>query len=51
MAISLNGMVARENDDTDFLAHDNWEIFVELAYQVGAMIWGRKTHEIVRTYG
>ncbi len=50
-AISLNGMVARENDDTDFLAHDNWDIFVELAHQTGAMILGRKTHEIVRTYG
>ena len=51
MAMSLNGMVARDNDDTDFLAHDNWAIFVELAHRTGAMIWGRKTHELVRGYG
>lgn len=51
MAISLKGMVARENDDTDFLSHDNWTIFVALAHQTGALLWGRKTHEIVRTYG
>jgi dihydrofolate reductase len=51
MAISLDGMVARENDDTDFLAPDNWTIFVELARATGAMIWGRRTHELVRGYG
>ncbi len=51
MAISVNGMIARENDDTDFLSHDNWVIFVELARQTGAMIWGRKTYEVVRSYG
>ena len=51
MAISLDGMVARENDDTDFLAHDNWLIFVDLAHETGAMIWGRRTHEIARGYG
>lgn len=31
MAFSLNGVSARENDDTDFLSRDNWVIFVELA--------------------
>jgi riboflavin biosynthesis pyrimidine reductase len=51
MAMSLDGMVARENDDTDFLAHDNWTLFVELARQTGALIWGRRTHELVRGYG
>jgi len=51
MALSLNGMVARDNDDTDFLAPDNWTIFVELAHETGAVIWGRRTHELVRGYG
>jgi dihydrofolate reductase len=51
MAISLNGMIARENYATDFLSAENWKIFVSLAYQTGAMIWGRITHEDVRTYG
>jgi dihydrofolate reductase len=51
MSASLNGFIARPNDDTDFLAHDNWVIFVELARRTGAAIWGRKTHEVVRSYG
>jgi len=51
MSMSLNGMVARENDSTDFLAHDEWLLFVELARKTGAIVWGRKTHEIIRGYG
>lgn len=50
MAISLNGIIARENNEEDFLSHDNWITFVELARQTGCMIWGRKTHEVVRTW-
>ena len=51
MAISLNGIVARENNEEDFLSHDNWKTFVELAHKTGCIIWGRKTHEVVRTWG
>lgn len=51
MSASLNGFMARTNDDTDFLTHDNWLVFVELAHRKGAAIWGRKTHEVVRGYG
>jgi dihydrofolate reductase len=51
MSMSLNGMAARENDSTDFLAHGEWLLFVELARQTGAIVWGRKTHEIIRGYG
>ena len=51
MSMSLNGLVARENNSTDFLTHGEWPMFVELAHQRGALMWGRKTHEIVRGYG
>ena len=51
MSMSLNGMVARENDSTDFLTHGEWLRFVELAHQTHALVWGRRTHEIVRGYG
>jgi dihydrofolate reductase len=51
MSMSLNGIVARENNSTDFLNHGEWPLFVELARQSGALVWGRKTHEIVRSYG
>lgn len=51
MSMSLNGMAARENNSTDFLTHGEWLLFVELARQTGAIMWGRKTHEIIRGYG
>lgn len=50
MSMSVNGMAARENDSTDFLARE-WPLFVELARQTGALVWGRRTHELVRGYG
>src|SRR5262245_8154077 len=51
MSMSVNGMIARENDSTDFLSHGEWPLFMELAHQTGALLWGRKTHEIIRGYG
>ena len=36
-AISLNGIIAREN--------------MEDIRKAGCMIWGRKTHEVVKTWG
>lgn len=50
MAISLNGVIARENNEEDFLSHANWITFVELVNKTGCMIWGRRTHEVVRTW-
>lgn len=51
MAISLNGIIARENNEEDFLSHDNWNTFVKLAHKTACMIWGRKTHEVVKSWG
>lgn len=50
MAISANAIIARENNKEDFLSHDNWITFAKLAKKAGCMIWGRKTHEIVRKW-
>lgn len=50
MAISLNGIIARENNEEDFLSHENWITLVDLAHKTGCMIWGRKTHELVKTW-
>lgn len=50
MAISVNGIIARENNEEDFLSHENWDTFVELAHKTGCIIWGRKTHEVVKTW-
>ena len=50
MAMSVNGLIARENGDEDFLSETNYQTFIELSHQSGCMIWGRKTHEAVRNY-
>ncbi len=50
MAISLNGIIARENNEEDFLSDVNWKTLVELTHKTGCVIWGHKTHEIVRTW-
>lgn len=52
MAISVNGIIARENGEEDFLSEKNWDTFVELLKESKALIWGRKTYEIVmQEYG
>lgn len=48
MAMSVNGMIARENDDEDFLAHENWVSFCKIAKKHGCFITGRRTYDVVR---
>jgi dihydrofolate reductase len=51
MTTSLNGIAARENDSTDIFQRGEWAMFMDMARETGAMIWGRRTHEVVRGYG
>jgi dihydrofolate reductase len=46
MAMSLNGIVARENQSEDFLSSRDWEFFLELVHSSDVLIWGRVTHEL-----
>jgi dihydrofolate reductase len=46
MAMSLNGIVARENQSEDFLSSRDWELFLELLGSSDALIWGRVTHQL-----
>jgi len=50
MAISADGFIARKNGDEDFLSHENWEKFCELANKYKNFIVGRKTYEAVKTW-
>lgn len=50
MAISANGMIATESGNEDFLSHQNWEMFCELAREFGNFIVGRKTYEAVKAW-
>jgi riboflavin biosynthesis pyrimidine reductase len=46
MAMSLNGIIARPNNDGDFITHQNWITFVQLCKEKGCVIWGRNTQEV-----
>lgn len=46
-AISLNGMLARENGDEDWLPSEGWDEFIKDVKQYGNFIMGRETYELV----
>jgi dihydrofolate reductase len=46
-AISLNGMIARENGDEDWLPSVGWDEFVEDVKKYDNFIMGRETYELV----
>jgi len=46
MAMSLNGVTAREDGSEDFLSKTDWEMCLELARASDALVWGRVTHEL-----
>ncbi len=50
MAVSLNAIIARENNEEDFLSEENWNTFIEIAHKTGCIIWGRKTQEVVNEW-
>jgi dihydrofolate reductase len=50
MAMSLNGIIARQDGNEDFLSDANWKSFVELAERHGCFITGRKSYEIVQAW-
>ncbi len=47
MAISPNGMIARENGEEDWLPDSGWEEFIEDTKDFGNIVMGRETYEIV----
>lgn len=44
--ISVNGIIARPNDDAGFFTDINWTAFIDIAKEAGAMIWGSRTDEM-----
>jgi dihydrofolate reductase len=51
MATTINGFIANESDDTDFTSEIEWDNFKEMIKNVGNMIIGRRTYEIMRDGG
>ncbi len=50
MAQTINGIIARDNYDEDFLSHENWKVSVDLCSKYGCLIIGRKTYEEVKKW-
>ncbi len=51
MAVTPNGMVARENDDTSFVLPGDWLLFIKKAKSTGNMIVGHKTFNVIVNEG
>jgi dihydrofolate reductase len=50
MAQTINGIIARNNYDEDFLSHENWKVFLGLTKEMDCFIVGRKTYEEVKKW-
>jgi len=37
-AISINGIIARENNEEDFISHENWKEFIRLSKEIGCIV-------------
>lgn len=48
MAVSANGYIAKEYDDTSFVSEVEWKNFRDVIKRAGNMIIGRRTYEIMR---
>ncbi len=51
MACSVNGLIADEKGNEDFLSERGWKIMLEFLKEYDVLIWGRKTFENVITWG
>ncbi len=51
MAVTINGFVAGENDDTSWVSSEEWVSFGKIAKGVGNVIIGRRTYEIMSNAG
>lgn len=47
MAISINGMIAKSNDDTSWLSVAEWDSYSLAVRSAGCLIIGRRTYEIL----
>ena len=50
MACSINGLIATEDGNEDFLSYRGWEIMLEFLKEYDVLIWGRKTWENILTW-
>lgn len=51
MACSINGLIATEDGNEDFLSERGWKIMLEFLKDYDVLIWGRKTWENIIAWG
>lgn len=51
MACSINGMIAAEDGNEDFLSYRGWKIMLEFLKEYDVLIWGRKTWDNIVSWG
>lgn len=51
MACSINGLIATEDGNEDFLSYRGWEIMLEFLKEYDVLIWGRKTWDNIISWG
>ena len=51
MACSINGLIAGEDGNEDFLLHRNYEIMIELLQEYDVLVWGSRTLDNVLSWG
>lgn len=47
MATTINGLIAKENDDVGWVSETEWESFSGMIKKLGNMIIGRRTYEMM----
>lgn len=50
MTASLNGMIAGEHNEEDFISNDSWREWLKWLKKSGCLVFGRKTYEVVQTW-
>jgi len=51
MSITPNGVIARENDETDFVSETEWNHFYKIIKSIGNIVLGRRTYQIMEDNG
>ncbi len=47
MAISVNGCIAKEDDNTSWISKEEWDSYSAMVRKVGSMIIGHRTYDIL----
>jgi dihydrofolate reductase len=46
MAPTVNGFIAKQNDDTSFVTERDWKSFLAMVKKLGHVVIGRRTYEV-----